>query len=285
MIYDISERLALKIGWTGESAARELKFDISSLTRICPDAKFKLLLRRPGDETSYATATTLDGTTLTWHISASDVEYAGRGTFQVVGIKADDEDVERVVVKSPLQTVGIDQSLEDEIERPGDIWAEEAKQSAEIAEKAAQEAKQSAADAADSARTAQQIEFDLGDMLQKTAQNASAAAASAKAAEASKSEANEAATSAGEQAYFAERSAESAAQNAEKAAESAAAAANNAAATSDSQIHAANSANNAANSASKAADSAEAAKGSADIAAQSAKERCTTKSGTGSSQR
>lgn len=186
MIYDVNARLAIKLGWSGEADARTIKLDISPLTELCPDAVWHLLYQRPEAEMPYDAVTTLEDNVLTWHITALDAAVAGRGSFQVVGVQTDTvTGVEHIVAKSPVHTVGVDQSLEGHEQNPIEIWLQQAQEAAQRAEGAAIDARMSAdaaAQSADQAATNANAATGAADAARQDAQTATQAAQAATAA-------------------------------------------------------------------------------------------------------
>ena len=265
MTYPADKQSYIQIGWAGEADARRIVLDISALKALCPDATWKLLYKRPEDELPYADETTVEGNERTWHISSVDVAQIGRGSAQVLGVKSDSRTgTEQVVVKGPVHTVRIEQSLIGETENPVHVWLELAQEAAQRAEGAALDARLSAdsaeQNASQAAESAARANADAATAT-SAAQNATHAAETAKSAAES---ADAAAEKAESNATTAQKSADAAAQSATKAQESASA-------TAQSATQAQESANNAAQSATQSQNSAATAETLAQQASNSAK--------------
>ena len=186
MTYPADKQSYIQIGWLGEADARRIVLDISELKALCPDATWKLLYKRPEDELPYAAETTVEGNELTWHISSVDVAQIGRGSAQVLGVKSDSRTgADQVVVKGPVHTVRIEQSLIGETENPVHVWLELAQEAAQRAEGAALDARLSAdsaeQNATQAAKSAENANTDAATAT-SAAQNATHAAETAKSA-------------------------------------------------------------------------------------------------------
>ena len=271
MTYPADKQSYIQIGWLGEADARRIVLDISELKALCPDATWKLLYKRPEDELPYAAETTVEGNELTWHISSVDVAQIGRGSAQVLGVKSDSRTgADQVVVKGPVHTVRIEQSLIGETENPVHVWLELAQEAAQRAEGAALDARLSAdsaeQNATQAAKSAENANTDAATAT-SAAQNATHAAETAKSAAES---ADTAAEKAESSATTAQKSADAAAQSATTAQESASAAAQSATQAQESANAAAQSATQSQNSAATAETLAQQASNSAQLAAHSA---------------
>lgn len=271
MTYPADKQSYIQIGWLGEADARRIVLDISELKALCPDATWKLLYKRPEDELPYAAETTIEGNELTWHISSVDVAQTGRGSAQVLGVKSDSRTgADQVVVKGPVHTVRIEQSLIGETENPVHVWLELAQEAAQRAEGAALDARLSAdsaeQNASQAAESAARANADAATAT-SAAQNATHAAETATSAAES---ADTAAEKAESSATTAQKSAEAAAQSATKAQERASAAAQSATQAQESANAAAQSATQSQNSAATAETLAQQASNSAQLAADRA---------------
>ena len=271
MTYPADKQSYIQIGWLGEADARRIVLDISELKALCPDATWKLLYKRPEDELPYAAETTVDGNELTWHISSVDVAQTGRGSAQVLGVKSDSRTgADQVVVKGPVHTVRIEQSLIGETENPVHVWLELAQEAAQCAEGAALDARLSAdsaeQNATQAAKSAENANTDAATAT-SAAQNATHAAETAKSAAES---ADTAAEKAESSATTAQKSADAAAQSATKAQESASATAQSATQAQESANAAAQNATQSQNSAATAETLAQQASNSAQLAADRA---------------
>ena len=273
MTYPADKQSYIQIGWLGEADARRIVLDISELKALCPDSTWKLLYKRPEDELPYAAETTVDGNELTWHISSVDVAQTGRGSAQVLGVKSDSRTgADQVVVKGPVHTVRIEQSLIGETENPVHVWLELAQEAAQRAEGAALDARLSADDAAQSADLAAKSAENANTDAVAATNAAKSADTAADNAESSATQAQKSADAAGQSAAQAQKSAGAADQSAAQAQKSADAADQSAAQAQKSADEAAQSATQAQESANAAAQDAIKAERSATKAEQSATE-------------
>lgn len=71
-------RTTIDLGHAGEKNRTQIRFDCSRIYAEIPGAAAALTVRSPAGET-YPVATTLDGSTLVWIVSASDTAWTGKG--------------------------------------------------------------------------------------------------------------------------------------------------------------------------------------------------------------
>ena len=153
MIYDIKCLPLIYLGRQGENLARTVEIDVGAMLEAYPGASIGLVFQRAGETELYIGATTLDGTMLSWPISAAVTANAGRGKIEVRAMLGD------VLAKSVTAPTQVDASLSGAGSTPPDPeedWIDDVLQ-------AASEAKQSAASAADSAQQAEQAVEDAKD--------------------------------------------------------------------------------------------------------------------------
>ena len=153
MIYDIKCLPLIYLGRQGENLARTVEIDVGAMLDAHPGASIGLVFQRAGETELYIGATTLDGTMLSWPISAAVTANAGRGKIEVRAMLGD------VLAKSVTAPTQVDVSLSGAGSTPPDPeedWIDDVLQ-------AASEAKQSAASAADSAQKAEQAVEDAKD--------------------------------------------------------------------------------------------------------------------------
>lgn len=153
MIYDIKCLPLIYLGRQGENLARTVEIDVGAMLDAYPGASIGLVFQRAGETELYIAATTLDGTMLSWPISAAVTANAGRGKIEVRAMLGD------VLAKSVTAPTQVDVSLSGAGSTPPDPeedWIDDVLQ-------AAFEAKQSAASAADSAQKAEQAVEDAKD--------------------------------------------------------------------------------------------------------------------------
>ena len=146
MTYDIKCLPLIYLGRQGENLARTVEIDVGAMLEAYPGASIGLVFQRAGETELYIGATTLDGTVLSWPISAAVTANAGRGKIEVRAMLGD------VLAKSVTAPTQVDVSLSGAGSTPPDPeedWIDDVLQ-------AASEAKQSAASAADSAQKAEQ---------------------------------------------------------------------------------------------------------------------------------
>ena len=153
MTYDIKCLPLIYLGRQGENLARTVEIDVGAMLDAYPGASIGLVFQRAGETELYIGATTLDGTVLSWPISAAVTANAGRGKIEVRAMLGD------VLAKSVTAPTQVDVSLSGAGGTPPDPeedWIDDVLQ-------AASEAKQSAASAADSAQQAEQAVEDAKD--------------------------------------------------------------------------------------------------------------------------
>lgn len=153
MIYDIKCLPLIYLGRQGENLARTVEIDVGAMLDAYPGASIGLVFQRAGETELYIGATSLDGTMLSWPISAAVTATAGRGKIEVRAMLGD------VLAKSVTAPTQVDVSLSGAGSTPPDPeedWIDDVLQ-------AASEAKQSAASAADSAQKAEQAVEDAKD--------------------------------------------------------------------------------------------------------------------------
>lgn len=153
MTYDIKCLPLIYLGRQGENLARTVEIDVGAMLEAYPGASIGLVFQRAGETELYIGATTLDGTMLSWPISAAVTANAGRGKIEVRATLGD------VLAKSVTAPTQVDASLSGAGGTPPDPeedWIDDVLQ-------AASEAKQSAASAADSAQKADQAVEDAKD--------------------------------------------------------------------------------------------------------------------------
>lgn len=152
-MYDIKRLPLIYLGRQGENLARTVEIDVGAMLEAYPGASIGLVFQRAGETELYIGATTLDGTVLSWPISAAVTANAGRGKIEVRAMLGD------VLAKSVTAPTQVDVSLSGAGSTPPDPekdWIDDVLQ-------AASEAKQSAASAADSAQKAEQAVEDAKD--------------------------------------------------------------------------------------------------------------------------
>ena len=153
MRYDIKCLPLIYLGRQGENLARTVEIDVGAMLEAYPGASIGLVFQRAGETELYIGATTLDGTVLSWPISAAVTANAGRGKIEVRAMLGD------ALAKSVTAPTQVDASLSGAggtPPDPEDDWIDDVLQ-------AASEAKQSAANAADSAQKAEQAVEDAKD--------------------------------------------------------------------------------------------------------------------------
>lgn len=153
MIYDIKCLPLIYLGRQGENLARTVDIDVGAMLDAYPDAAVGLIFQRAGETELYIGATSLEGSILSWPITAAVTANAGRGKIEVRAMLGD------VLAKSVTAPTQVDVSLSGAGSTPPDPeedWIDDVLQ-------AASEAKQSAASAADSAQKAEQAVEDAKD--------------------------------------------------------------------------------------------------------------------------
>lgn len=139
----------LVIGKQGENEAEKIAIDFSPWASEFGAGTISARLRRPKDSAAYPVALITEGTTATWTISATDTQYAGAGSLQLVYIVGD------VVAKSVIWPVRVLPSLEaGEAPEPYESWLDTLEGLAADTQGNARDAAASAADAAQSATSA-----------------------------------------------------------------------------------------------------------------------------------
>lgn len=165
MIYDIKCLPLIYLGRQGENLARTVEIDVGAMLDAYPDAAVGLIFQRAGEAELYIGATSLDGSILSWPITAAVTANAGRGKIEVRAMLG------QVIVKSITAPTRVDISLSGAGSPPDpeDDWinnvmqaASDAEKSADSAEKSAESASASAAAAEKSAQDAAQALADVG---------------------------------------------------------------------------------------------------------------------------
>ncbi len=88
MGFEIGKITRLRLGYVGENASRVIEMDVSEWLRRWPDALIAITVQRPTEDDLYIASTEVEGDTLRWVISNSDVAIAGKGLAQVRALDA-----------------------------------------------------------------------------------------------------------------------------------------------------------------------------------------------------
>lgn len=212
----------IRLGRRGENLATRVTFDVSGWMSS-GEGTIHLLHQRNGDNVPYPCAITVDGGTVTWEITAADVEIAGRGRAELQYLDGD------VCKKSAIYTTNTLRALNKAGKvppEPHEGWVREVLEAKVAAESAA-------SDAQGSAQTAEGWAHDAGSSAQEArgeasrAQNAASQAQSA-AGQAANQAANQAVSNVYGQLQGLVSDTQSAAGQAQSAAEVASTAANDA---------------------------------------------------------
>ena len=83
MAFEIGRITRLELGYVGEGDSREIVIDMSQWRERWPDAIFGIVAKRPKETELYIAATETEGDTLSWEITAADVEVEGKGFAQI----------------------------------------------------------------------------------------------------------------------------------------------------------------------------------------------------------
>lgn len=163
IIYDLLPE-KLFMGYGEEQLSRTLTFDISQMQAELPGGVPMIAYMRPRDELGYlASGVTLDGSTLTWELSAHVMQYKGIGGAQIVLV--DESGEETHILKSHVMQMLIGSSIPltgGEPPEPWETWLEQILAAAARAESAAADA-EAQADRAETAEAgAQQALIDAG---------------------------------------------------------------------------------------------------------------------------
>lgn len=163
IIYDLLPE-KLFMGYGEEQLSRTLTFDISQMLAELPGGVPMIAYMRPRDELGYlASGVTLDGSTLTWELSAHVMQYKGIGGAQIVLV--DESGEETHILKSHVMQMLIGSSIPltgGEPPEPWETWLEQILAAAARAESAAADA-EAQADRAETAEAgAQQALIDAG---------------------------------------------------------------------------------------------------------------------------
>ena len=152
----------IALGKRGENLARVAVFDISGWRKTYGEGRVHLLHQRNGDKTPYPCVVETDGDMVRWELTDTDVDVAGRGRAELQYF------VGEARVKSEMWITRTDRSLNNEgpvPEGPGENWldtmlklsgnthvyAEEAREAVEEAQRMAAEATEEARKATESA--------------------------------------------------------------------------------------------------------------------------------------
>lgn len=180
MIYDIRSLPLIYLGRQGENLARTVDIDVSAMLDAYPDAAVGLIFQRAGETELYIGATSLDGSILSWPITAAVTANAGRGKIEVRAMLG------QVVVKSVTAPTRVDISLsgagsppdpEDDLINDVMQAASDAKKSAESASASAAAAEKSAQDAAQALADVDAAKAEAVQAVQQAGQTAQAGVA------------------------------------------------------------------------------------------------------------
>lgn len=83
MAFEIGRITRLELGYVGEGDSRVIEIDMSQWRKRWPDAIFGIVAKRPKETELYIAATETEGDTLSWEITAADVEVEGKGFAQI----------------------------------------------------------------------------------------------------------------------------------------------------------------------------------------------------------
>ena len=148
-MYSVNCTPTLIIGKQGENNAEQIAVDFAPWVAEYGEGVISARLKRPKDSAAYPVVLTTEGTTATWTVSATDTQYAGAGSLQLVYI------VGYVVAKSVIWPVRVLPSLEEgEAPEPYESWLDTLEGLAADTQGNARDAAASAADAAQSATSA-----------------------------------------------------------------------------------------------------------------------------------
>lgn len=103
MSFAIGRLTRLTLGFEGESNARPIEIDMTDWLEDWPGAAVGLLLMRPGDETFYPAATTMQDGVMRYVPTRADVEIPGDGLAQIVLTDANDVELRSRVVKTVVE--------------------------------------------------------------------------------------------------------------------------------------------------------------------------------------
>lgn len=163
IIYDLLPE-KLFMGYGEEQLSRTLTFDISQMQEELPSGVPMIAYMRPRDELGYlASGVTLDGSTLTWELSAHVMQYKGIGGAQIVLV--DESGEETHILKSHVMQMLIGSSIPltgGEPPEPWETWLEQILAAAARAESAAEDAEDQADRAETAEAGAQQALIDAG---------------------------------------------------------------------------------------------------------------------------
>ena len=165
------------LGRCGENKATCVSFNISEWKKTYGDGTPYVLHQRNGDKQPYPCDIEVNGSTVSWCITNSDLVVAGRGRVELQYYKDD------TLVKSETFTTVTERALGPASEKapePYESWMETMLHTATEAQESAEAAADSAGEAAASAQTARAAELSAN----SAAQTATNSATNAKASEA-----------------------------------------------------------------------------------------------------
>ena len=193
--------ITLSLGRQGENLARQVVFDIQDLESLYGSGTVEVIYQRPGDELPYPLAVRMDGTIVTWDVTATDTEMSdGYGKCELryyVGETLAKSKTWRTWVDHALQTPSEtappepEQGWVDQVVAVGaaaqasaDAAKANADRAAALAAEVAEKAAQTAQDASDAAKAmeAAQTAQRLAEEAQRAAKAARTAAAAAQSA-------------------------------------------------------------------------------------------------------
>lgn len=141
MAIEIGRLTRLVLGMEGESNARTIEINMEDWLEDWPDAAVGLLLMRPGEETFYPAATTMQGNVVRYVPTRADVEIPGEGLAQIVLTDANDLELRSRVVKTVVEA-SLPGSVADTPDEPMQPFVDQVLDAAARAEQAAKDAEE-----------------------------------------------------------------------------------------------------------------------------------------------
>lgn len=141
MSFAIGRLTRLTLGFEGESNARPIEIDMTDWLEDWPGAAVGLLLMRPGEETFYPAATTMQDNVMRYVPTRADVEISGEGLAQIVLTDANDVELRSRVVKTVVEA-SLPGSVAGTPDEPMQPFVDQVLDAAARAEQAAKDAEE-----------------------------------------------------------------------------------------------------------------------------------------------
>ena len=139
MSFEIGRLTRLPLGRVGENNARTIEINVADWLLDWPEATIGMMLQRPGEDSYYPAAVTVEAGMLRYTVKRGDVEIAGEGMAQIVLVGEGDVELRSCVAKTKVEE-SLPGSESGEPEDPAQPFVNKVLEAAERAEAAAERA-------------------------------------------------------------------------------------------------------------------------------------------------